>query len=136
VATKIERKKKAVEIMTKMRIYKPYINAFDRKDCVCFFEGFAGFWAYQEPHLQEKIQEIEIRHNCTVYAVTHEFTEFGECYSLLLVTAHKKEWIDLHLLEENIHYAFAFVWNKDDEWCSEFGTIGVRSFGGGISRVF
>ena len=30
--------------------------------------------------------------------------------------------------------AYAYVWNKDDEWCSEFGTISVASFGGGIAR--
>ncbi len=28
-----------------------------------------------------------------------------------------------------------YVWNKDDERCSEFGTIGVQSFGGGIRRI-
>jgi hypothetical protein len=27
------------------------------------------------------------------------------------------------------------VWNKDDEWCSEFGSIGVRSKFGGIVRT-
>jgi hypothetical protein len=27
------------------------------------------------------------------------------------------------------------VWNKDDEWCSEFGEIGVRGQIGGIVRT-
>ena len=30
---------------------------------------------------------------------------------------------------------FAYVWNKSNDYCSEFGTIGIRSFGGGIKRV-
>ena len=33
------------------------------------------------------------------------------------------------------YYAFAYVWNKDDDFCSEFGTIGLKSFGGGIKRI-
>jgi hypothetical protein len=32
-------------------------------------------------------------------------------------------------------YAFAYVWNKSDDWCSEFGDIVVFSFGGGIKRI-
>ena len=32
-------------------------------------------------------------------------------------------------------YAFAYVWNKDDDWCSEFGSVTVQSFGGGIRRI-
>lgn len=133
--TKLERKNKAIEIMTKMDIYKPYIKGFQEKDHVCFFEYYAGFWAYQEPELQRKIEEIESQYNCTVYAITHEYTEFGECYSLLLVTNYKSEWKTLVTTEGYTHYAFAYVWNKDDDFCSEFGTIGVRSFGGGITRV-
>ena len=133
--TKLERKNKAIEIMAKMDIYKPYIKGFQEKDHVCFFEYYAGFWAYQEPELQKKIEEIESQYNCTVYAITHEYTEFGECYSLLLVTNYKSEWKTLVTTEGNTHYAFAYVWNKDDNWCSEFGTIGIRSFGGGITRV-
>ena len=35
----------------------------------------------------------------------------------------------------NMFYAYAYVWNKTDDFCSEFGTIGIRSFGGRIKRV-
>ena len=35
----------------------------------------------------------------------------------------------------NTFYAYAYVWNKDDDYCSELGTIAIRSFGGGIERV-
>ena len=46
---------KAIEIMKKMDIYKPYINGFEQKDKVCFFEQFGGFWIDQEPELHEKM---------------------------------------------------------------------------------
>lgn len=133
--TKIERKNKAIELMRKLDIYKPYIKGFDENDHVCFFERFGGFWAYQEPELEAKIKEIEERFNCTVYAITHEYMEFGECYSFLLVTDYKNEWSSLVESENGTHYAFSYVWNKDVEYFSEFGTIGLRSFGGGIARV-
>ena len=130
-----ERKIKAIEIMEKMDIYKPYIKGFRESDKVCFFERFGGFWVDQEPEIYNKMKQIEKEYNCTVYAITHEFTQFGECYSFLLVTNYKSEWKNLVVTENGTHYAFAYVWNKDDEWCSELGTVGVKSFGGGITRV-
>ena len=130
-----ERKIKAIEILEKMDIYKPYIKGFRESDKVCFFERFGGYWVDQEPEIYNKMKEIEKEYNCTVYAITHEFTQFGECYSFLLVTNYKSEWKNLVVTENGTHYAFAYVWNKDDDWCSELGTVGVKSFGGGITRV-
>ena len=37
--------------------------------------------------------------------------------------------------QKTMFYVSAYVWNKSDDMCSEFGTIGIRSFGGGIKRV-
>lgn len=132
-----EKKLKAIELMTKLDIYKPYIKGFKDENEVCYFERFAGFWAFQDAELVQKIKEIEQKHNCLVYAVTHEFTEFGECYDLLIVSDYKEEWdYELEKVAPNTYSAFAYVWNKDDEWCSEFGSIGIQSFGGGIRRCY
>lgn len=130
-----ERKEKAIEIMKKLKIYKPYIDGFKEKNNVCFFEMFGGFWAYQEPELINKIKEIEKDYNCTIYAITHEYTDFGECYDFLMVTDYPDEWN--YILESygNQHNVFAYVWNKTDEDCSELGTIVIESFGGGIRRI-
>lgn len=132
--TKEQKKEKAIELLKKLNIYKPYIDGFRKDDQVCFFERYGGYWAYQDPELQKKMTELEKEYACTVYAITHEFAEFGECYSFLLVTDYKEEWTRLIQSHGNKHYAFAYVWNKDDDSCSEFGTIGVQSFGGGIAR--
>jgi hypothetical protein len=35
----------------------------------------------------------------------------------------------------NVHYAFAYVWNKTNEHLSEFGDVMVQAFGGGIRRI-
>lgn len=130
-----ERKTKAIQIMKTMDIYKPYIEDYKKENKVCYFERYAGYWADQEPELQEKIKQVEQQYNCTVYAVTHEYFEFGECYTMLIVTNYKNEWEYLVESQQDIHYAQAYVWNVDDDYCSEFGTVAVRSRYGGLRRI-
>lgn len=52
------KKQKAIELMKKLDIYKPYVNGFEKDNNVCFFEGFGGYWAWQEPELMAKIKEF------------------------------------------------------------------------------
>lgn len=133
--TKENKKIKALEFLKQLNIYTPYIKGFDKENEVCYFERFAGYWAWQDEELIAKIKEIEEQHNCTVYAITHDYTEFGECYSFLLITDYEEEWDYLLEKVNNEFFAFAYVWNKDDNWCSEFGTVAIKSFGGGITRI-
>lgn len=53
------KKQKAIELMQKLGIYKPYIKGFKDSDKVCFFENFGGFWAYQEPDLMKKLKTLK-----------------------------------------------------------------------------
>ena len=134
--TKLERKEKAIELMKKLDIYKPYIDGFKNNDDVCYYEGFGGFWAWQNPELIEKVKKLEEKYNCTIYAITHEITEIGEFYDFLLVTDYKEEWNDLiGKYQGRNFYAMAYVWNLDDDCCSEFGDVVIQSFGGGIRRI-
>lgn len=130
------KKDKAIELMKALDVYKPYIDGFEQEDKVCFYEMFGGYWVEQEPEIQKKLNELEKQYKCVVYAVTHEFTDFGECWDFLIVTDYPEEHDTLLYKQSNDNYiAFAYVWNKTDEECSEFGSIGVESFGGGIRRV-
>lgn len=134
--TKEERKEIALKIMKQLDIYKPYIKGFEKNNEVCFFERFAGYWAWQDEDVQNKIKDLEEKYNCTVYAITHEFAEFGELYNFLIITDYKEEWDDLIFkYSANEFSAFSYVWNKSDEYLSEFGTILIQSFGGGIRRI-
>ena len=133
--TRDEKKIKAIELMKKLDIYKPYIKGFKNEDTVCYFENYGGYWAYQEPDLIEKVKELEEQYNCLVYAITHEYTSIGEMYSFLIVTDYEEEWDTLLEKYGNQYYGFAYVWNKEDDMCSEFGTIALSSFGGGIRRI-
>ena len=128
-------KEQAVKYLKQLDIYKPYIDGFEKDDQVCVFERYAGFWVYQYPEIERKMKAIEKEYGCTVYAITHEFTQFGECYSFLIVSKYKQEWKTLLRSEKNKHIAFAYVWNKTDDWCSEFGNVSLQSAVGGITRI-
>ena len=130
-----EKKIKAIELMKKLDIYRPYIKGLQKEDNVCYFENYGGYWAWQEPDLMKKVKELEEEHNCLVYAITHEYTAIGEMYSFLIITDYEEEWSTLLEKYNNHYFAFAYVWNKDDDMCSEFGTIALSSFGGGIRRI-
>lgn len=130
-------KEKAIECMKALDIYKPYIDAFEKDGTITLFERFGGYYIAEdnESELLNKIKIVERETGSLVYAVTHEIFEFGECYSFLCVSKYEEDWD--YTVEANLpdSYACAYVWNKDYEWCSEFGTIGVKSFGGGIIRT-
>lgn len=131
-----EKKDKAIELMKQLDIYKPYIQGFKDENKVCFFEMFGGYWVYQEPEIEKKMKEIEAEYNCVVYAITHEITDIGEFWDFLIVTNYPEEWDDLIYKQlGNEFIAFAYVWNKTDEDCSELGSIAIKSFGGGIRRI-
>lgn len=134
---KVKQKEIAVECLEKLDIYKPYVRKFkSEKTMPCFYENFGGFWVDQEPQLWKKIKEVEDEYNCLVYAITHEFFEFGNCWSMLCVSKDTKEVRDC-LIQNTISrfYAYAYVWNVTNENLSEFGDIVVQSFGGGIRRI-
>lgn len=135
VTLKQQQKEFAVSLMKKLDIYQPYIDVFEKENVVSYFERYIGFWAYQDKELDEKVKEIEKEYGCRVYAITHEFTDFGECYSLLIVSKYEEEWERSVVTEGKKHYAFAYVWNKTDDYCSEFGTVVLKSAFGGITRI-
>ena len=128
----------AIQCLEKLNIYRPYIKRFQSKaGTPCFFENFAGFYADQEPKLYNKIKEVEDEFSCLVYAITHEITDFGECWSMLCVPKDSDGISDcLDEYRKNTFYAFSYVWNTQNEEFSEFGDIVVKSFGGGIKRVW
>ena len=66
------KKEQALKLMKDLNIYRPYIKEYAEKDRVCFFEGFGGYWVDQENELYAKMKEIEKKHKCKVYAITHE----------------------------------------------------------------
>ena len=128
-------KEVAISAMKALDICAPYIKKFEKDGTVTLFERFGGYYIDEdnEPELLKKIREFEAEYGAMVYAVTHTFTQFGELYDFLCISKYEEEW-DYTLENIKDGYVFSYVWNKTDEWCSEFGTITVQSLGGGIRR--
>lgn len=128
---------RATEVMQKLDIYKPYINDWKKSQVRTLFENYGGYsiGKYdQELELLEKIKEIEKEYDITVYAVTHELTQFGELYDLLYLSNDPQER-DIPYEIKPHHWCIpAYCWNKSDDFCSEFGDVFISSFAGGLRR--
>ena len=129
----------AIKCLEKLDIYGPYVRKFQSKKTIpCFFENFSGFYADQEPELWNKVKEVEATCGRIVYAITHEFTEFGELWSMLMSPKDDEVLADVLFAVDATNrrfYAFSYVWNKTDDQCSEFGDIAVQAAFGGIKRI-
>ena len=91
----MNQKEIAIQCLKKLDIYKPYIRKFEKEDMPTFFERFAGFYLFNDPVLQDKVKKVEKEYGVLVYAITHEWFEFGECWSFLCISPGKGvlEWV-------------------------------------------
>ena len=122
-----------VERMEMLNMSRRCINEF-KKGNVWESEGIGALYELNDDE-KKIVEEFETEHKgYRVYHVIHNMTEFGELYSLLYVSTETSEWeYDKTDLKDG--YAFAYVKNVDDEWCSEFGSIGIRPSIGGLVRI-
>lgn len=129
-----ERKNEAVKRMENLLMNRKCINEF-KKGNVWMSESIGFLYEINDKKVQEKIKEFEKEYNATVYHLIHNMFEFGECYSFLYVSRDNEEWEDDNkILKQG--YPYAYVWNVDDEWCSEIGSIGIKPMNGGIKRTY
>ena len=133
----MNQKEIAIECLKKLDIYKPYIRKFEKEDMPTFFERCAGFYLFNEPVLQDKVKKVQEEYGVLVYALTHEWLEFGECWSMLCVSKSTETIEDciMDTARPNIFYTYSYVWNQDNDHFSEFGDIVVQSYGGGLRRL-
>ena len=130
---KEERFIEAIERMKMLKLDRKCIETFT-KGKVWESEGYGALYEVNQEE-QEIIDNFEKNHpNCLVYHMIHNVYEFGECYSMLYVSSDTDEWQqDKEDIKDG--YVFAYVYNKDCEWCSEFGSIAVRPSFGGLVRL-
>lgn len=128
-----ERFIEAIERMKMLKLDRKCIETFT-KGKVWESEGYGALYEVNQEE-QEIIDNFEKNHpNCLVYHMIHNIYEFGECYSMLYVSSDTDEWPqDKEDIKDG--YVFAYVYNKDCEWCSEFGSIAVRPSFGGLVRL-
>ena len=130
---KEERFIEAIERMKLLKLDNSCIEAFV-KGKVWESEGYGALYEVNQKE-QKLIDNFEKNHpNCLVYHMIHNIFEFGECYSMLYVSSDKEEWEqDKQDIKDG--YTFAWVENVDLDWCSEFGSIAIKSQFGGLVRL-
>ena len=123
----------AIERMKLLKLDSHCIEAFCAGN-IWESEGFGALYEINEEE-QNIVDKFQKEHkDCLVYHMIHNKFEFGECYSMLYVSSDVDEWQrDKEDIKDG--YVFAYVENVDDPWCSEFGSIAVKSQFGGLVRL-
>lgn len=127
-------KEEALKRMKKLELHYNAIRDFEKKDSVINKSETMGalFWLTDEE--KKMVEEVENEYGIMVYHIIHHNAKFGECYCMLYVSNYEEDWqTDNELLQDDIVYAY--VYNKDNEDFSEFGTIAVRRSFGGLVRI-
>ena len=119
--------------MEKLDLSKQCISAF-KHGKVWESEGIGALYELNEEE-QKIVDKFEGENkNYKVYHIIHNVFEFGEIYSLLYVDTYFDEWKYFDSdLESGITFVYAY--NKTDDNCSEFGSIGIKKNIGGLIRV-
>lgn len=130
---KIEQKQEAIARMKKLDIYAPAITEFEKENLVNKSEH-GGILYWLDENEQEMVKEFEEKYGAMVYHIIHNYTNFGELYSLLYVSKDKDEW-DYDNDDLNHNICLAYVKNLDEDAFSEFGSIGIKSQFGGLVRT-
>ena len=136
--TREQQKENAIYNLKMIGCYKPYLKAFE-DGTVTMYEGFGGYYIDEvnEPDLVQKIKEVEEKYNGVVYAVIHSLTGFGELYTMLWSTGYEED-AEYNIPDDfgdGTYGVMSYVWNKTDDWCSEFGTVQIKPSLGGLLRV-
>ena len=131
---KNEQKKEAIKRMMKLDIYTQAIKEFE-KDNVLNKSESGGILFWLDENEKKMVKEFEEKYKATIYHLIHNYTEFGELYSLLFVSKYKEDW-DYDNDDLNHNICLAYVKNMNEDAFSEFGSIGIKSQFGGLIRTY
>lgn len=128
-------KQEAIYRMKLLNIFPLTIQQFACDDYVSVSEPPWGAFYWTNEDETAEMQEWERENNCLVYLIIRSYTNIGIMDSYLYVSPYKEEWdSDRALLKCGETYAY--VINRDDPWCSEFGKIAFKhSIGAGLIRT-
>ena len=128
--------KQRTEALKRMELLKLHENVIDdfKEISLLNQSEHGGILYWVEGEMERKIREWEEKTGNLVYHVIHDYTEFGELLSLLYVSTYEDEWeTDKEDIQDG--YPLAYVMNLTDDWCSEYGSIGIRPQWGGVVRT-
>ena len=125
----------------KFGLLKNVVDDFEKENLLYYSEqtrlGGMLYWCTKDngvENLENIVKDSELTQNSIVYHAIHTYTEFGELFSMLYVSPDEEEWE--HDIEDLIDsYPLIYCKNLDDDFCSEFGCIGIKGMSGGLIRV-
>lgn len=124
--------KEAIKRMNLLNIFKPTIKEFEDEEKISKSIMGGLYWLDEEDI--KRVKEFEEKFNAVVYNVIECDTEFGRLQNLLYVSENEEEWeYDIEDIKHGM--VFSYVYNLDVPDFSEFGSIGIKNFGGGLLRV-
>lgn len=128
-----EKKAEAIKRMRFLELHPNAIKEFEDSDLINCSE-FLGALYWISDKEKAIVKEFEEEYNAVVYHIIRNSTSIGEMLALLYVSDYEDEW-DMDIADIIEGYPFAYVKNLDDDFCSEFGTIGVKKCNGGLVRT-
>ena len=131
---KITQKQEAISRLNLLKIFPQAIKEFEQDLILNKSENDGLLFWLNETELKI-VKNFENKYKALVYHVIHNYTEFGELYSLLYVSQHKEEWI-YDKKDINRKNIFVYVYNVDNNSFSEFGNIGIELKNGGLVRLY
>ena len=129
-----ERQKlEAINRMIKLKLHENVIKEFEIEDKL-YKSEFHGILYWLNVEEEKIVRDWEQETGNLAYHIIHNNTEFGELLSIFYVSQYEEEWeMDMRDLSEGI--AIVYVKNLDDDWCSEYGSIGFKRSIGGLVRT-
>lgn len=139
-ATITEMKLKAVEVLEKLGVNKYFRFIFERENKLFLFDSVYGVHSVslidEGSVFFHKVQDVERKTHCKVYAVLHSRMFFGETYDFLLISNYLDDFDEMYSYFSNRHHlVYAYCFNVSFPKLSESGRILLADCDGFIARV-
>lgn len=133
-ATKEQMKQEALARMKLLGLQYNVIRDFEAKETIYYSLGTLGLLYLAFGEVVKVVQKFENQTGYLVYHVIDNYTSIGHMLTLLYVSTEMDEWsADKQDLQGG--YPLAYVENMTYPDCSEFGSVGVKPFNGGVVRT-
>lgn len=127
-------KQEALKRMKVLQLRPDVISKFERRDAIR--ESFLGTISCPLYDVVKRIKEFEEESGGLVYHVIENYYEdIGHLLSFLFVSKYDEEW-EQDMDDLNYMTPLVYVANVTDENCSEYGSIKIKSYDGGLIRVY
>ena len=138
---KTKQKQEALKRMRMLQIMPQVIKDFEKNDRVYYSERLNSmfpatlYWLDNHKEYVDLVNEFEKEHNALVYHAQLTHTNFGDLLSLFYVSKDEEYW-SLDRKDIINGQIYSRVLNIQDDFLSDFGTIGIKSAMGGVVRTW